>query len=483
MCNIRRAVFCMFVSVPFVFFASAAVFAGDANVGARLVGSNASSDIESESPWDDEAFSEEAETGAVDSERGFPVDFDFVLWNKFARDTKDDDDREGDYYNHVRGIASAEYRYSDGLYFKAALQGDYFFYRYDDGWENDDDFRVHETFFNYSGPGYNAKIGSQIVRWGKADGFSPLDNVNPEDYRDGIAGRREDRKIPVPMANLQFYRGPVAIQGVFIPFFEKSELDIVDTDWALFDRVEERIGPFSYDDPDFSASFEDAQGGGRVSLTVGGYDFALSYLNKINDLPSIDTLATPPGFVSPNGLVRDLPLFAQQTGQTIRLRYDRTSIWGLEFETAAGDFVLRGDLAYRTDANYLTESFEKIEKSVIDCIVGFDYNSPDNLYVNLQFGQTIVQNWDDRIAYSKETTSAVSGTISREFDNGNLKPEFRFYYDLEGDASIFNPKLLLYYWQNLAIDIGAEFFDGEDTTLIGLFKDNDQLYLSMELKF
>ena len=308
--------------------------------------------------------------------------------------------------------------------------------------------------------------------------------MNPEDYRDGIAGRREDRKLPIPMVNLQAYRGAFTVQGIFIPGFWKSELDIDGTDWALFGRAEERIGPYSYDDPDdLSVSMEDAQGGVRLGITAYGADFAISYLSKINDLPAIGTLAAPPGFSFDDNSIRELPAFAQATGQTIELRYDRTSIWGLEVETTIGPIGVRGDLAYDTNVNFLTDGLEKIEKPVVEYIAGIDYNSASNLYINVQFSQTIILDYEDRIALSDEVTSAVTGTISKELFNGNFKPEFRVYYDLNGNASIYNPKLLINYWPNVTIDIGAELYDGEDWTLIGTFKNNDNVYVSIELKF
>ena len=442
-----------------------------------------STDGGAESLWEegDSNLEAEPDLGSLDS--GSPWDFGILLWNKFAHDTQDDYPYESDYYNHIRGIPYLEYRKSDWFYAKVAVQGDYFAYHYNTGWEDDTDFRFHDTFVNFSGSGFNAKIGNQVVRWGKTDGFSPLDNVNPEDYRDGIASRREDRKIPIPMVNLQAYRGAFTIQGLYIPFFIKSEFDITGTDWAWFDRVDKAIGPFQYDDPDYSLSLADSQGGARITATTHGFDLAFSYLNKINDLPSIDSLFVPPGVTLDAGSIRELPRFTQATGQTIQLKYDRTSIWGLEVETTVGDIGVRGDVAYDTNVNFLTDTLESIEKPVFEYTVGFDYNSANNFYINVQFNQAIIQDWEDRILLSKEVTSAVTGTISKEFYNGNFKPEFRIYYDLKGDASIYNPKLLIYYWQNLTIDIGAEFFDGEDWTVIGTFKDNDQVYAIIELNF
>jgi len=78
---------------------------------------------------------------------------------------------------HIRGIVFARYRHSGRLHVKAAVQGDYFPHHYESGWEDERDFRVHDIYVNFSGPGYNARIGNQIVRWGNADGFSPLYNV------------------------------------------------------------------------------------------------------------------------------------------------------------------------------------------------------------------------------------------------------------------------------------------------------------------
>ena len=111
------------------------------------MGSQDAEGLVSESLWDEEGLFEEDELSEED-ERG-PWEFGLSLWNRLAVDTEHDDSFESDYCNHIRGVASLEYRYSDQWHAKAALQGDYFLYRYDDGWENDDDIRVHDAYVNF----------------------------------------------------------------------------------------------------------------------------------------------------------------------------------------------------------------------------------------------------------------------------------------------------------------------------------------------
>ena len=169
-----------------------------------------------------------------------------------------------------------------------------------------------------------------------------------------------------------------------------------------------------------------------------------------------------PVFVFQRGSIRDLPGFAKATGQSIPFRYDRASIWGLEFEAVFGDVVARADCGIQRDSdNFLTETLERVEKPVFEYLLGFDYMSGDSLYLNLQFGQTIVQDWDSRIVlWPKKRRAFFLEPYRENSATGEIKPEFRFYIDLQGDACIFNPRLMVDVWRNVVVDFGAEFYGG-----------------------
>lgn len=52
---------------------------------------------------------------------------------------------------------------------------------------------------------FRFRIGKQIIRWGKTDEISPVDNVNSQDLRLFIIPTYEDRKIPNWIADVEFF--------------------------------------------------------------------------------------------------------------------------------------------------------------------------------------------------------------------------------------------------------------------------------------
>lgn len=438
------------------------------------------SDLPDESPW-------ESDEGPTDAGVTMKPVFDFkgMIRNKLAVDTNQDDDVEHTFHNHAEFQLGMKYVPVDRLHVEISVDGDYFAYHRDGDWDEDNSMRLYNGYINWSGQGFNVKIGNQIVRWGKTDGFSPLDNVNPEDYREGIAGRREERKLPIPIVNLELYAGTMSIQGLYMPFFVEPELDTIGTDWALFQHADREIFGYTIHEEDLPHTMENGELGIRLATTIQNLDFAFSWLYSRADLPFPDSLAPPPGFVLPPGEVKitDLLIFSQQNGQTVRLTHERQHIYGLELESTLGDFGVRADLAYIDKNRFLTRSLHRVEKTECQAMVGVDYNGPNAWYVNLQFFQSFIIDYDDSIIWADETTSAVIATVSKELYNGNLKPECRFYCDFSGNATMLNPKLLAKFWEPVILELGAELFDGSEETPLGIYSENDLIYVTMEYKF
>ena len=72
--------------------------------------------------------------------------------------------------------------------------------------------------------------------------------------------------------------------------------------------------------------------------------------------------------------------------------------------------------------------------------------------------------------------------IKKQFFNTELKL-LTFFYDITNEAYLLDPKLLIKYWDNFRISLGAEFFGGPEYTILGMFKDNDQVYVLVEVDF
>lgn len=401
--------------------------------------------------------------------------------NKFAHDVSEDNDSEDDMMNHVQVRIGTSLVHGDLWRAVLFVDADYFSYGNDGDWKEDADIRLGDAYLNFRGDGFNMKIGNQIIRWGKTDAYSPLDNLNPEDFRDDLSGRREDRKRPIPMASMDVYAGNLTISGVFIPFFVKSEYDLIGTDWAVFGRADGIT--FMEEDP--SNSLGNSEGGIRLSGIVGRLDWALSWLSAREDLPTPDTLDLPVGFPLSAGNLTTSQLadFLNATGKSVVLIHDRQNIFGFEFETTLHSFGVRGDLAYIDHTSYFTRDLERIRKPVFQAMAGIDYSGVNDWYANFQVLITRIRDYESRIVWAKETTRAINGTLWKDFFNGDLRLECRYYYDLSGDATVLNPKVRLSFWTPVIFEIGAEWFDGSEETFPGRFQNNDQVYLTAEIKF
>ena len=404
------------------------------------------------------------------------------LWNKYAHNVDEDNAFEEDAYNHSELRLTSSYIPNNRFRAVLSAEADYFMYQNESDWDYDDDVWLHEAYIGLSGKNVKLTAGNQIVKWGKADEISPLDNINPEDLRDGPIREREERKLAVPILNLECYQGMSKLQGLFIPFFYESELDFTGRNWAFFDHYDKEYGPFGIREKDYANTLRNAGAGFRFSSTVGKFDYALSYLHHRSNLPYVESLQSFGPLPAPSAL-SDLVIFARATNQPIELVYDHQSITGFEFETTWGDLGLRGDLAYIHEQSFTTADLKRVEKPVFSYVLGADYNGPHSLYVNFQFSQEIVDDYDDDIALAEEVTSAINGEITKGIFSDYVELGFRYYYNISNEDYYWSPAVRVEYWQNLTLEFGAEIVGGPDDTILGVYDDNDQYYGIVQIDF
>jgi hypothetical protein len=418
-------------------------------------------------PWEKETL-----------EKGSAFEFSGYFRNLLAHDTQEDNEFEDDMYHHAELRLEAKYVLNPQIYAVLGVDLNHFAYGNDGDWDGDSDIRFWNAYFSVAGTHYSLKVGNQIVKWGKSDEIGPIDVINPEDYRDGFIRTRAERKVPIPMVNMELYKGMYRLQGLFIPIFYKSNLDLEGRDWALFDHFQEEIGYFQVEDQDYPTNLENSGVGVRFSGTVSNFDYAFDYLHIRDTLPSVGSLTVPAGFPLPfpSGSLKDLAQFAQMTGQPVVLEYVRQDIFGFEFETTWRDFGLRGEAAYTNPRSFITNELTNVEKSVFQYVLGADYRGPESFYCNLQFSQAVILDYDDRILFFDEVTNTVYGTVTKGILDENVELGFRGYYNFTNEDFFYNPNILLKYWQNVTFELGLEFVGGPADTTLGVFQDNDEVY-------
>jgi hypothetical protein len=70
-------------------------------------------------------------------------------------------------------------------------------------------------------------FGKQQIRWGRADGFNPTDNIIPYDYLDTFA----DERLAVPSLKADVYFGRTNFEWVWVPFYTPTRLPILGQRW------------------------------------------------------------------------------------------------------------------------------------------------------------------------------------------------------------------------------------------------------------
>lgn len=391
-------------------------------------------------------------------------------------------------------IQRAEAATPTNLFFLASVQSDYLWF----GPENKTDdyyLELFEGFMHWSRFPWEIRLGRQRVRWGKADGISPVDNLNPHDLREFLLPEIEERKLPNWMARVRHFSDWFTLEGVYIPFFEPPRLDYFGTDWAMFGHIKEvlrqsplpqdlqaRIDHISVTENKPPRRLTTGDWGIRTARTFDGWDVAASYLYAWEKLPHV--LNNPLTHLTSDPFHPHLPVLStERTGSGIDVEYRRSNIFGLEMETTVNGFGLRGEGAYFDRSSFLTRDLVSMDKAVLHYVLGVDYLGERDWYVNLQFGHHVIFGYDQRILYWNRHDYSMNGEISKEFWRGNFEAVIRYYYNFRDKSVMLNPHLVLRYFQNWELTLGLDFFEGSADTFLGQYQNNDQIYCMIRYYF
>ena len=343
----------------------------------------------------------------------------------------------------------------------ASLQSDYLWFGPEHS-TDDYDLDLYEGYISHATPGWDLRLGRQIVRWGKTDQISPADNVNPQDMREFFVPELEDRKIPNWMARIRLFPGDFTLEGIFIPFFEENEFDYSGTTWALLGAQSTDL---RIDESKPGKGLDNSDLGVRASTSLAGWDVALSYLHAIEKSPRLRFDPTNPA------------------GPTLHADYHRQNIWAAEFETTADKFGFRGEGAYFDKQSIHTESLDSVAKPVLHYAIGVDYLGEQDWYANVQLSHQHVFEYESKILFLRRDNFYLNGEINREFWRGNMMLRLRYALDLSDGGSFLTPEAILSYYENLELTLGANVFTGPKDTLFGRYRDNDQIFCKIKYYF
>jgi hypothetical protein len=324
---------------------------------------------------------------------------------------------------------------------------------------------LREAYLDYVADSWDARIGRQIVVWGKADGIQITDIVSPMDYTEFLAQDYDDIRIPVDAFKIRFFRDVVNYEFIWVPNFQAAILPSGDNPWAIETEIPGGK-QLKFDDPlTPKQTLENSEIGGKVSLYLPGFDMALSALYTWDKFPEYRKSA------SGDDCLR------------IRPEHHRITFVGAEFSRPHGSFVIRGESAFFKDKRLESDMFDNqlFKKNMLKWLIGLDWYPGNSWTVSAQFTDTYILDYDDDIDDDSHTMFSTIN-VSKKLFREKLKLSSFAYVGLN-NGDVFDRSSIDYAFTDaFHLSTGIDLFIG-DEGLFGQYKDNNEVWLKAKYSF
>ena len=297
--------------------------------------------------------------------------------------------------------------------------------------------------------------GKQFIRWGKTDIVTPTDHFAPRDFLNVISADF----LAVTGVRAVLQHGDDAFEGVWVPRFTPSRVPLVDQRWTAV--------PPTVQAPlvDRGGVFPDGSQIGVRWSRAGVVEFALSFFDGYNHLPTIDATFIPVAPQPAIGVTRLYPAIRSYGGDfaaptpwfTIKAEAavitsrasarapagDDYVLYVLQLERQSGEWVFIGGYAGEAVTARRTVSTFAPDRGMTKSIVG-------------------------RAAYTIDPRRGVAfeGAVRQNGAGAYAKAE---YYETRGQ-----------HWRVTVTAIGI---GGDDDDFLGQYHDNSHLAIALRYSF
>jgi hypothetical protein len=329
-----------------------------------------------------------------------------------------------------------------------------------------DDAELREAYAEVRAGRFDARIGRQIIVWGRADGINPTDRLSSVDYR-FLVPEDDDRRMGMGAARATYYAGGVALTALWLPEFRANRVGLP---------------------PSVAGAQEDRERWNRdawavrVEQTGRSIDWSVSYGSTLDASPDLAAQSNPGG------------------PATIELAHHRIRFVGGDVAGTAGRFGVRAEAAYlhTADPDGLDPSIKNRE---VFAVGGVDRTFGGTLNVNAQYVYRHVLDFDasdegasreaDPIGWQQ---GVLSGQSARVQHGASGRVAVKLLHEtLEVDVSglayfgprggVIRPKVAYLVNDHLKLTAGSEHYGGSDRSMLGLLRPNSTAFLELRLSF
>lgn len=375
-------------------------------------------------------------------------------------------------YAPVRTInnrASMRLEYSQffAKYFTALLDSKTSVYFYQDhlARAKDRDVRletnVREAYIQASIGDTSIKLGQQVVIWGEADGSVVTDVISPRDNSELFFISLEESRIGQPMLTADQFTSWGTWSLLYNPFplADKDAEDDSEYDLGGLSafKVEEADSDFNTDEYGF-----------RWKQTFGKSDLSIMLANLLQN----QTLH-------------------EQTGKTSRRRksvlrkiYPRYQMAGTAFNFASGNFLWKGELAYKAGRTFQKNvNFEVIERDVVDQALGVEYDANGSYQLTLEGSSQHIIDWDQGIQGTKEEESTVFMSFNKQFFYETWDLTVSTSYQAQDEDFVYQIQNKYEASDHLSLEADFTYLDFEKDSRLYAFHDQSRVTGRILYKF
>jgi hypothetical protein len=300
-------------------------------------------------------------------------------------------------------------------------------------------------------------LGKQQVVWGKTDGFRVTDVVNPLDLRDTALTEFLDQRIPLWMANLEYY---------FNTDFSVQALIISDLEFNAFSSPAFLEGVIVHSANTPEENVKNTEYGLKFTGFYNGWDFTLNYLYSWDDMPvfrrSVD---------------------ADTRTITISPEHERMHIVGSTFANVLWDTVVRGEVAAKIGKYFavddLTVSDMVVEKTSLSYALAFERDLLDIHWIAQVLQETILE-YDEAITIDEISTYATLNG-SKDFLQETLDVEMFIIYNAQNEQFTLKPSIEYDLNDAITLSAGVDFVVGKNSDTVD--ENTERIYAEVKYSF
>ncbi len=343
----------------------------------------------------------------------------------------------------------------------------------------------NELYLNYGRENFRLRVGNQIYGWGTADAFNPTSYFNPSDMRELIFRDDDEDKVGVPSLSGMLFLSDYTLEAVFVPVHIPAIMPPEGNFWSL-PMSDNSFEAVIFDEPEeLDAKISHCGYGIRLSTSAGGVDISLSAYRG----PDKDPLFVPDEVLYLSGM---------PVGIRIMQRSSVVSMFGVDFSSAIGDFVVQFEGVYSPDKAGVVEQdldnlatvtlpFEVDRYRHISYATGFNYFIPMDSIIDGHTGDAVFTfEWfqskylEDGV-YSPFITDIVSCKFQDSYLDGRIKMTVKALFDTQHGGKIFWPEVEYDFQNGLSISLAYADIQGdkgatlESDSIFSYYNDNDLL--------